>query len=429
MRLGELCMFLAATIAVMTGGLALAAGPVGEDCPQGLQIRAQKTYPPKMSDCEVLDADTAVENRKSRGVPASIPPPANRPSRTSEMKFSQQAVLYDEDPNSPQGRSYVGTVNWRTEPIRGDAGQAAGVAVRADIDIPERKLKMTMSFRRNTDTSLPASHTVDISFVLPQDFASGGISTVPGILMKSKEQARGTPLAALAVKVTGTLFTIGLPTDAAMRTRNLALLNERPWFDIPIVYNNGRRAIITFKKGDSGQRAFDQAFTAWNEETRPQQIATESVATQRAMDIAGRTSPSAGTLLSTTNSEPLDGAKQRLGDALREKSTRKAVADDSVTIQMERVDRLFWLAFNASICQLRSNTWFGNIRTSWDTWSDKKIKESGTTYKQANDLSQRVRGQVEAEFGGFPAICQRLRNSLIMDELDAMETRITGNYH
>ena len=74
--------------------------------------------------------------------------------------------------------------------------------MRADIEIPDRKFKMTMSFRRNTDTSLPASHTAELTFMLPQDFAGGGVGNVPGVLMKSNEQARGTPLAGYAVKVT-----------------------------------------------------------------------------------------------------------------------------------------------------------------------------------------------------------------------------------
>ena len=90
---------------------------------------------------------------------------------------------------------------WRTEPIKGAAGQPAEMSVRADIDIPDRKFKMTMSFRRNTDTSLPASHTAELTFILPPDFSGGSVSNVPGMLMKSGEQARGKPLAGLAVKV------------------------------------------------------------------------------------------------------------------------------------------------------------------------------------------------------------------------------------
>jgi hypothetical protein len=111
-----------------------------------------------MSDCEVLDADTAAENQKLQRKPAAVP---NRPLKTTEMKSSEQATLYDEDPNSPQGRRYAGSVVWRTEAVKGnDVGQRADIAVRADIYIPDRKLKMTLSFRRNLDPSLPASHRI-----------------------------------------------------------------------------------------------------------------------------------------------------------------------------------------------------------------------------------------------------------------------------
>ncbi len=45
-----------------------------------------------------------------------------------------------------------------------------------------------------------------------------------------------------------------------MDSRNLELLKERAWFDIPIVYNNGRRAILVVEKGTPGERAFKEAF-------------------------------------------------------------------------------------------------------------------------------------------------------------------------
>ena len=178
---------------------------------------------------------------------------------------AQRVVLYDEDPAEPKGKQYVGTVVWRTEPIKASGGKPADVAVRADIDIPERKLKMTMSFRRNTDTSLPASHTAELTFVLPSDFAGGGVANVPGVLMKSNEQARGTPLAGLAVKVTDGFFLVGLSNVESDRVRNLQLLKERSWFDIPLVYSNQRRAIIAIEKGSPGERAFNQAFASWGE--------------------------------------------------------------------------------------------------------------------------------------------------------------------
>ncbi len=201
------------------------------------------------------------------GAAAPRPKIADRVGQPSEQlaAVAQRVVLYDEDPADPKGKQYVGTVVWRTEQMKGSGSQAGDLAVRADIDIPERKFKMTMSFRRNTDTSLPASHTAELTFVLPADFSGGGVANVPGILMKSNEQARGTPLAGLAVKVTDGFFLVGLSNVDADRSRNIQLLKERSWFDVPLVYTNQRRAIIAIEKGAPGERAFNDAFAVWGE--------------------------------------------------------------------------------------------------------------------------------------------------------------------
>jgi hypothetical protein len=210
-----------------------------------------------------------VEAPKDASAPQSkpkIPDRVGQPSSTEQVApVAQRVVLYDEDPSDPKGKQFVGSVIWRTEQIKASGNQKADVAVRADIEIPDRKFKMTMSFRRNTDTSLPASHTAELTFILPQDFSGGGVGNVPGILMKSNEQARGTPLSALAVKVTDGFFLVGLSNVESERSRNLQLLKERSWFDVPLVYVNQRRAIIAIEKGAPGERAFNEAFAAWGE--------------------------------------------------------------------------------------------------------------------------------------------------------------------
>jgi len=189
----------------------------------------------------------------STTAPAVQPPPA----------VAQRVVLYEEDTNDPQGKRFVGSAVWRTETVSPGAGLAPELAVRADIEIPERKISVTWSLRRNSDKALPASHTIEIMFTLPADFPGGGIANVPGILMKQAEQARGTPLAGLAVKVTNGFFLIGLSATEADVQRNIQLLKERSWFDIPVVYTNGGRAILAMEKGPPGDHAFTEAFAAW----------------------------------------------------------------------------------------------------------------------------------------------------------------------
>lgn len=190
-------------------------------------------------------------------------PAAGAPSGQTAPAVAQRVVLYEEDPGDPQGKRSVGSAIWRTETVSPGPGLAPELAVRADVEIPERHMTVTWSLRRNTDQALPASHTIEIMFKLPADFAGSGIANVPGILMKQSEQARGTPLAGLAVKVTNGFFLVGLSAVETDVQHNIQLLKERPWFDIPIVYTSGGRAILAMEKGPPGDQAFAEAFAAW----------------------------------------------------------------------------------------------------------------------------------------------------------------------
>jgi hypothetical protein len=197
----------------------------------------------------------------SGSVPASPIPPAPPPATDTTRS---RAVLYDEEPSNPAGRQFVGSVTWRTEPIKAD-DRPDELAVHALVDIPSRRLRLTMSMKPNHDTSLPASHLIELSFGLPADFEGGTVANVPGILMKFNEQARGAPLAGLAVKVTSGFFLVGLSNVTVDRERNLQLLLERSWFDIPFIYANQRRGILAIEKGESGEQIVKSAFTAWGQ--------------------------------------------------------------------------------------------------------------------------------------------------------------------
>jgi len=216
-----------------------------------------------------IDAPTTPTRQKipDRIEPGGQPstPPAGAPGTQPGAAVAQRVVLYEEDPADPAGKRFVGSAIWRTETVSPGPNQPPELAIRADVEIPDRKLAMTWSLRRNTDPGLPASHTIEIMFKLPTDFVGGAISNVPGILMKQAEQTRGVPLAGLAVKVTNGFFLIGLSAVEADRDRNIQLLKERSWFDIPVVYANNRRAILALEKGTPGERAFAEAFNIWRQ--------------------------------------------------------------------------------------------------------------------------------------------------------------------
>lgn len=174
------------------------------------------------------------------------------------------AVLVNENPSNPQGQRHPGSVLWRTDRIKA-AGQPNELVIHADVDIPDMKLTMTMDIKRNTDKSLPASHVVKMTFVSPRDMASTAVISVPGMMLKFSEQARGTPLNALSVKITDGSFLVGLSNSEGDRRRNLQLLKESSWFDIPMVYANQHRGILAVQKGFHGEDVFFQAMTAWEQ--------------------------------------------------------------------------------------------------------------------------------------------------------------------
>lgn len=179
--------------------------------------------------------------------------------------IAQRAILFEEDPADPQGKQTVGTVVWRLDQIPPSPKQKPDTAIRADIELPDRKLKVTLTIMRNTDPSMPAtSHTIEVVYTVTPEFGTT-IANVPGIYAKSQDQPRGTPLAATSVKVQDGYFLIGLSNVDVDRDRNLQVLKERSSLDIPMVYGNQKRAILSLEKGAPGDRVFRDAFAAWGQ--------------------------------------------------------------------------------------------------------------------------------------------------------------------
>lgn len=232
---------------------------------------------PKLDD-RIVPGDTAE-------APAETAPPATPAEPTPEddvataapdempeqeaaaqdgVPVAQRVMLYEETigPDS-EGEQFVGNVSWRVEEETEAGDDEGAMVIRGFVDVPDRGLKMLVTVRRNADDSLPASHTIELLFEVPPDFEEGGVANVPGILMKTSEPARGAPLVGASARVTNGYFLIGLSSTEADQQRNVELLRERPWMDIPVLYNNGRRAIMTLEKGRPGEQAFSEAFSSW----------------------------------------------------------------------------------------------------------------------------------------------------------------------
>ena len=142
------------------------------------------------------------------------------PARQSPTMPSA-VVLYEEDPNNRQGNRMIGTVVWQSGMMVPSPGHPAEMTIRADVEVPERKLAMTWLLRRNTNQDLAVTHTIEFMFSVPADSPFGDIARVPGMLMKQAERTRGVPLSGSSIKVTPTSFLIGLSGLESDAQRNL----------------------------------------------------------------------------------------------------------------------------------------------------------------------------------------------------------------
>jgi hypothetical protein len=204
-------------------------------------------------------------------VPGAEPaaPPAVAPRSVAPVAVTatgtQDALLYEEAAGeNGSDIMHRGRIDWSLETDT-SAGAGPETVIRGTADFPSRDLQAAITIRRNLDQALPASHTIEIVFDTPPDFPFGEVGSIGGILMKPSEPEQGQPLAGAAARVTSGFFLVGLSGLPEDLQRNVALLQERSWIDVPILYTNGKRAILSVAKGEDGEQAFSEAFEAWGE--------------------------------------------------------------------------------------------------------------------------------------------------------------------
>jgi hypothetical protein len=183
-------------------------------------------------------------------------------STSDKVDQFSSAVLINEHHATPYGERHAGSVCWSLERVT-TAGHPDKLVVHADVDIPDLDMKMAMDISQNIDGSSAASHFVFVTFEQPKNVAGGEVVSVPGMMLKNSERAKGTPLAAQATKIARGSFLVGLSNRESDRSRNLQLLKERSWFDIPLFYASQRRGILAVEKGYRGGQIFQEAIAEW----------------------------------------------------------------------------------------------------------------------------------------------------------------------
>jgi hypothetical protein len=205
-------------------------------------------------------ADAAPAAAATPNTPAATSAPPT--DAAAQIGAPEKMFLYEERLGQASPAAIVGAVTWSVVEEKGDDGRPSP-SVQGSISVPERGLTAMVTFKRNSDPSLPASHVVEIVFSVPPNFEGGSIDSVQRIAMKATEQDRGDPLIAVPAKITDDFHMVALNDFPDARKTNLDLLKNRSWIDIPVTYRNGRRALLTMAKGQTGTDAFNKAIQEW----------------------------------------------------------------------------------------------------------------------------------------------------------------------
>ncbi|AMM85704.1 hypothetical protein AZF01_16200 [Martelella sp. AD-3] len=243
--------------------------PEETETAENLKPFTQRLLPDGTEVDEGLPAESAasgparsVANQTSSSTPAETASATQTVEPAPPVGAAQKMYLYEEQLGQSVPSAYQGTVEWELK--QENTGTAVSEPVVEGImSVPEAGLTGVLTFRRNDDPSLPASHLIDIAFTLDENFEGGGIDNVQRISMKGTEAARGDPLIAVSAKITDDLYMLALNDFDQARSQNLALLGDRNWIDIPVTYRNGRRALLTLEKGTTGMAIFDRAIQEW----------------------------------------------------------------------------------------------------------------------------------------------------------------------
>ncbi|MFN3226957.1 MAG: hypothetical protein ACE360_11990 [Hyphomicrobiales bacterium] len=221
------------------------------------EVRTVGSDPTRSSERLLPDNQGTVEDVPTE-TPSTTPEVASTEPAGSGLPVAQTAILYEEGltPDA-DGFTAPGRAVWRLE--EGD-----NPAILGTIEVPARGILMNMRISRNLDDALPATHLIEFDFELSEAFPATSIAELVGVVVKPQEQSGGDPLRGAIVDLGEGVFWQALAAGEADQAVNVPLLRDGRWFDLPILYDDNRRAIITFEKGNDGVAVFQQALNAWS---------------------------------------------------------------------------------------------------------------------------------------------------------------------
>lgn len=232
---------------------------VEEPLQEAPEVRTVGSDPTQSSERLLPDNQGAVEEAPTQPAAPETAQPDATPAAGSGLPIAQTAILYEEG-LTPEADGFTapGRTVWQLD----ESGSSPVIV--GTVEVPARGITMNVRISLNTEETLPATHLIEFAFQFSDAFPAEGVSELVGVVVKPEEQSGGDPLRGAIVDLGDGVFWQALAAGEADRAVNVPLLRDGAWFDLPLLYTDNRRAIITFEKGQDGINVFNQALNAWS---------------------------------------------------------------------------------------------------------------------------------------------------------------------
>ncbi|MCA3606190.1 MAG: hypothetical protein IOC67_06765 [Methylobacterium sp.] len=214
------------------------------------------------------EGDAAKGEGRLSSAPAETPP-ASPPAATSGTAsapvearppapvVSRAFMVLETQGTAPN--QFEGVANWS---FAADPASRTGERVlRVQVEYAGAGLSIDMALSRNTDKTIPASHTFFVTFN-PRN-ALPPVREMSPIEWRELESQTGPALTGPLVPIQDNVFLMGLDNSEAAIQRNLDLIRLQRWMVFDVRLATGRRAAFLIEKGPPGERAVNEALAAW----------------------------------------------------------------------------------------------------------------------------------------------------------------------
>jgi hypothetical protein len=189
---------------------------------------------------------------------------ANDQANAAANPLITRAVFIEEQAGGiGDAKKTEGRVTWKLDTLTSGTTGAADLGVRATIDLSEAGLTASLLFRKNRDLSSANAYLIEVNFQSVGDAPNGKIRDISLPELRPDEKTRGVALAGIPVPVSDNVFLVGLNGLPADMKRNIELIQKQNWFFIQMRFATGKRALLLFEKGKTGDRVFEDAIQTW----------------------------------------------------------------------------------------------------------------------------------------------------------------------